>query len=189
MKNLLDRVMVWWCSQTEQIGTRDQEQAFMDTMEAHGTSSAKVGRVPPQLLSTVWGTVEVLLDQQSEQLLVYTSKEDLYNMIASDTLQLWLGISSKKGIEVACITHLAGNTKKYLEIVWLVGTNFSAYKAEGLDKLEQWAAIQGADEIRAGGRKGLQKLLHPLGFKEKRVELSRAVSYKYTRETELQRVN
>ena len=160
----------------------------MDTTDQHGSNSVNVGRVFPESLPFMWEPVKALLEKHPQHFLDYTSAETVYEYLMENRLELWIGLH-QRDIELACITHLFGHKKKYLEILWIGGKNFERYAEEGLKKLEVWAAIAGASELRVGGRKGLLRLLASRGFKQQRVELAKTISYVKIADDEVARLN
>lgn len=137
---------------------------------------ADIWRIEPSSVEVLWGTVEYFLQKYPGNFTTYTTPADLKKAVFEERLDCWVGIVDQE-IKLVGITCFQGTAKKYLEILWIGGTNFREFKEAALDKLEKWGALHGAEEIVFGGRPGWVREMADLGFRFHRVEVSKPIKY------------
>jgi hypothetical protein len=173
--------LAWWCWRTGLTGTLEVEQDFMATMAQLGLSSAEdkqVIIVGAELASSAWPHFEVLLEDTRKHWELYYTLESLQECLANGTMQLWL-MNDKKEFQLGMLTELVKYPSgvKQVQILWIGGKNLRDAK-HFADYFEQWAAKRGVSEIRAYARKGLERVLAPLGYVAKQVVLVKNVKVK-----------
>lgn len=151
----------------------------MDTTEPRGSSSDDglgTWRVGVDSFDMFWPAAKHILETYPGGLLDYTSVETIKEMIQDGKLDLWISLIDNE-ICLAGLTQFQGEKEKYLEILWIGGTDFKLLKDSALDKLEKWGALHGATKIILGGRAGLSRIMRGSGFHFHRIEVSKPLKY------------
>lgn len=94
------------------------------------------------------------------------SESSIKALIAADKMQVWVALAGE-GAELlgVILTELSEYPcMRVLRIVLLQGIHFKDWSGHARVALEIFAREQGASRLEASGRKGLARLLAPLGF-------------------------
>jgi len=94
------------------------------------------------------------------------SESSIKALVAADRQQIWVALAGD-GAELlgVILTEVSEYpTLRVLRIVLLQGINFKDWSGHARVALEIFAREQGASRLEASGRKGLARLLAPLGF-------------------------
>jgi hypothetical protein len=123
-----------------------------------------VGLVDIPCIPTVWEEVSQLIEQNHAGWLDMVDLKEVYESLMMDKLDLWIG-HDKWEVFIAMICGWERHAKaSFYHIMWLGGRDFRPAMKAGMEKVERYACMQGAKEIRFGGREGWEKLLKPLGY-------------------------
>jgi len=152
----------------------------MDTVEVHGHSLGEledysVARVDPQQLQSLWPAVFPHLVYGRKHLEEYLSLEDVYVMVYSGQMQMWLGINEAQ-IELVGLTQALDYPRcRALRFVWIGGSGVRHYQ-QYLDWLELCAKRNGCGKIEVLGRPGWLRVLAPHGYEPKATLLVKDIS-------------
>jgi len=94
------------------------------------------------------------------------SESSIKALIAADKMQVWIALSGEGAELLGCmLTEVTEYpTLRVLRIVLLQGISFKDWGGHARVALEIFAREQGCERLEASGRKGLTRLLAPLGF-------------------------
>lgn len=123
----------------------------------------QIGIVPPDgNLVAVWPDVGELLQKHGGSWLKENEliNEDVFVRLVTGQWELWLATD---GIELdgLVLTQLRG---RELWVVWACGQHVEKYMLDGLQRLEQFALMNGAREVVVGGRPGWDRVLEKLKY-------------------------
>lgn len=127
-------------------------------------------RVPTDELFQLWEPTLELMFRHPRGLLDIMSPAEIHHGIQEGLFDLWVGIRDQE-LDMALLTSFSKHAhKSYLYIVWGGGRG-KEYWGIGSQKLEHFAQILGASEIRCHGRVGLQRWGRKLGYTSSEVVL------------------
>ncbi len=103
---------------------------------------------------SIWPYIEPLIAEAAAESGGRVTADDLFALVQSGQMQLWLGASDT--VEFAVLTEIRQGRRKALRIICISGKLESALPF--LPALEAWAREQGCDLIEAIGRKGFERV-------------------------------
>jgi hypothetical protein len=94
------------------------------------------------------------------------SESSIKALIAADKMQVWVALAGEGAELLGCMLTECTEypALRVLRIVLLQGINFKSWSGHARVALEIFAREQGCERLEASGRKGLARLLAPLGF-------------------------
>ena len=102
--------------------------------------------------------------------------EQLFERASKGLAQLWLVADANMGILGVAGTEVVEYPGySALRVIALAGTGFDTWGDRLLNELLSYAHRYGLVRIEACGRRGLERLLAPLGFKQKYIVITREV--------------
>lgn len=132
-------------------------------------------RVPSDELHKIWEPVAEIMTRHPRGLLNIMSHIEVYHGIADGLYDLWVGVRAQE-IEMALLTSMSRHThQNILYIVWGGGKG-KEYWELGAKRLEHFAQLLGASQIRCHGREGLVRWGRKFGFHPEEVVLVKHLS-------------
>lgn len=123
-------------------------------------------KCPADQIDSVWQIASTQLAKAAEQSLGRFELEDVYWLLCSGHMQLWLAAVDNE-IVASCITQVSEYpSKTLLSIVLLGGSKLHSFKALALEKLKAFASAHYCEAIDLAGRKGWIRELGKFGFKQ-----------------------
>lgn len=134
--------------------------------------------VGPDLALTAWPRLEPLLEESREYWELYYTLESIQQALIAGTIQAWL-MNDSKEFQLGMLTELTRfpTGVHQVHILWLGGKNLKDALCFA-DYFEYWCSKVGASEIRAYARKGLERVLKPLGYEVKQIVLVKNIKIK-----------
>ena len=124
-----------------------------------------------------WPQVERLLDARPELWNRAFTKETLFEWIMSNRMQLWV-VHTKNVVRLAMLTQFyVTPTSNVGQVWWAQGEGLRAMLPMLSLMLEKFAGERGATRVEVVGRKGLEKVLAPLGFEFESATYSRKIRH------------
>jgi hypothetical protein len=132
--------------------------------------------LPPQLFDHYWPELEQLLDIQPELWNEGLTKQNILDQVHSTEIQVWV-VFKGRVIRLVFFTrrYVAPNGVATLQIFWMYGTGLTEVMYLLDDTIDKFAAILDCQRLEVTGRKGLERLLAPLGAEYKFSTFSRPV--------------
>jgi hypothetical protein len=129
--------------------------------------SAEVSIVPKDCLMMVWPAVVDIYTQAPLLQEKFGPQELLTLLTVPGTgYELWTAADGAlEGIGLTALVH--GNLTNKLHIVDLYCKPLAKYLAQGIEKLERYACLVGADEIVFDGRDGWERVMSRFGYAPK----------------------
>lgn len=127
-------------------------------------SGPEMGMVPKEAVPTVWPQVEAIMQEKAQKWLEVVSPAEVFGWLINGDADLWLG--AHNGVIdgfVICMWEVHARRKRY-KVLYIAGYELEKYLAHGLEKLEQYCAILGGEEVIFRGRKGWVRWLRRFGY-------------------------
>jgi len=135
-----------------------------DTGVTKLVSGIEVTRVPLESISAAWPCVEELVDSALNEMMGEFSSFDVLQLLRKEVAQLWLCIDADKRILGIGITELIRTPQRSVCNFWLAaGQNLEVWQ-EAVLVVEEWAAFNGCDLLKAQGRRGWSRYARRHGF-------------------------
>ena len=151
-------------------------------MEVHGTTSgegnefARVKILSSCEIESNWFTIEQMFLKELKTWKRYWTLDRVKERLITSRWNFWAAKDST-GIFLGMITEVCmyETGKKDLVVHWLGGEEF-----KGLDNyffiVEEWARLQGCDEIVTYCRPGVYRLMKKYGFKDRKYSITKPVT-------------
>lgn len=134
------------------------------------------GIVHQNSIPVVWSDVAELIEEHGQDWLQIVDLKEIYQNCLEDKIDLWVATNNTR-LEMVMFCCWERHAKRsYYHVMWLGGKDLKNYLREGLEKIEHYACLCGANEVRLGGREGWEKLLAPYGYGSRSVELRKDVT-------------
>lgn len=140
-----------------------------------GISVAEVGLIPTEIVPMMWPRVLEILYAKGQKWLKVVDENDVFHMLMSNQADLWCAMQNGRLDGVMICMMERHRRASYYHVAFIGGDGLSKYLAQGLEKLEHYAALQGAAELVLEGRKGFARLLKPFGYHTNTVRMRKSV--------------
>lgn len=139
-------------------------------------SSPRIGILPKEYWVSEWDVIGEMLSRAEPYTDEYTI-DDIYDGLHDEEYLIWGELDEDNRIRsVAIVNMLFFPKKKVLNIMIVVSDDMKDGKTRFLDLIESFAADNGCNSIRIGGRPGWIRVLKPFGFTEPYVLLEKKVA-------------
>lgn len=124
----------------------------------------EVGKVKPDDLTVAWFSIQPIIEEHGAKWLEEVNMREIFANAIAQRLDIWMGTDDNVPDMVGVCCWEQHAHKSYYHILWLGGRNLEKYIDLGLSKVEQYASLIGADQVRIGGREGWERVLGPRGY-------------------------
>jgi hypothetical protein len=137
------------------------------------SSDYEVGKAPPEAIQALWPQISDILNDKGERMLEKFEEGEILTHLFTGRWDIWLGM--RNGVVdgfTICQWDEYSKVKHYL-ICMTCGEGLKNYFKQGMDKIEKYAALSGAQKVKIqDGRPGWERMLKHRGYGEKAVTLS-----------------
>lgn len=134
-------------------------------------SPARVELMDKAVIPMIWSEMVPILEERGKVFLMVYSEEEVFKLCCSGFLDVWLGLRNGRLDGFAVCGWEVHARAKYYHVLGIFGSNLSLYLEQGLDRIERYALIMGADELIVDGRKGWQRMLEKRKYAARTVKL------------------
>lgn len=150
----------------------------MDITAAPGTSSAKpqqtVAMISSKDLVRVWPSALQIMQEHPRGILDRHQVEEIYQMIASNQWQLWVGVEDGE-VELVGICRVESYLHEQVYRLVYVGGALMRFQPGALQTIEMFASFIGAHRVAYDTSRSVVRLLRKTGYAERSVEMSKDV--------------
>lgn len=123
-------------------------------------------KCPQDEIDRVWQVASTQLASAVSQSMGRYELEDVYWLLCSGHMQLWLAADGQE-IIASCVTQVSEYPKKtLLSVVFLGGSKLHLFLDVLLEKLKAFASANHCEAIDLAGRKGWSRVLGKHGFQQ-----------------------
>ena len=121
--------------------------------------------VPPELIASIWSSLEPLLLERSDLWEMAQDLETIRTLLEAGALGLWS--VAKDGVQLIWVITLfkVYPAMRTLNVCWAMGEKLESYLPMLLEALELFAARNDCSMVVIEGRKGWERVLKPFGYK------------------------
>lgn len=160
-------------------GTQGADKVYTHTITVHGANSAEVALVPKDKIPLIWQKILPLVEKKCWFLMEKMDSSELLTHLYLGNADLWVGITDDELDGFAICQWEIYTHKKYYRIVALAGEKLQKYLSKGMQLIEDYAAIRGAEEVVLEGRKAWVRLLAKRGYGSRTVLLRKPVQVRW----------
>ncbi len=123
-----------------------------------------VGRIEPKTIPYVWSDVLEIVEDYGQKWLATVNIDRVLQQVVIGDKDLWVATDGNTlDMVMFCWWEEYGKVR-YYHIEWMGGDGLRKYLKNGLDKIEQYACLNGAVELRFAARAGWEKKLGSYGY-------------------------
>lgn len=144
------------------------------TIPERGISSEyEVGLANAEAIKALWPQISDILHEKGEEVLEKFEEGEVLTHLFMGRWDLWLGMHRGVVDGFTICRWDEYSKERYYVIGFTAGSGLHRYMNKGLDKIEKYAVLQGAQKVKVeNGRRGWERLLARRGYGEKRVVLT-----------------